>query len=71
MTQAILARKEELIRLQTSYQHWLELIGKQFSGRKSLKVIDFATEKESLYIQKLYVKCICLELYQHTTADNR
>ncbi len=53
-----LSEKEELIRLQPVINIGFELIGKTvISGRKKLgKVIDFATEKESLYIQKLYVK---------------
>lgn len=54
----VLVEPEDLVRLQDVLSWRFELIGKQVvstSKRKIGKIEDFATDLESLYIQKLYV----------------
>lgn len=56
--QEVLAEPHDLVRLKETLQLSFELIGKQVvtvSKRKLGKVTDFATEVETMYIQKLYV----------------
>ena len=53
-----LAQPEDLIRLQEIMKHKFLLIGKPVvtsSGKKLGKVTDFATDTQSLFIQKIYV----------------
>ena len=53
-----LTHPDDLIRLQEIIKHKFQLIGKPVvtsSGRKLGKVTDFATDTQSLYIQKIYV----------------
>lgn len=54
----VLARPEELIRLQKTMEIDFQLIGKRvvtINKQKVGKVTDFATETNTFYIQKLYV----------------
>lgn len=53
-----LAQPEDLIRLQEIMKHKFQLVGKPVvtvSGKKLGKVADFATDTQSLFIQKIYV----------------
>lgn len=53
-----LSQPDDLIRLQEIMSHNFQLIGKSVttvSGKKLGKVVDFATETNSLFIQKIYV----------------
>ena len=54
----VLAEPEELIRLQSVMEVGFELLGKQVvttSKQRIGKVGDYATDTESMYIQKIYV----------------
>ena len=54
----VLAEPEDLVRLKDILELGFELLGKQvvtLSKQKLGKVTDFATEIETMYIQKLYV----------------
>lgn len=54
----VLAEPEELVRLQKIIELNFELIGKQVvtvSKQKVGKVTDYATELETMYVQKIYV----------------
>lgn len=55
---AVLSEPDELVRLREVLEIGFELIGKQvvtLSKQKVGKVSDYATETESMYIQKIYV----------------
>lgn len=53
-----LSTREDLIRLKPVIEARFEILGKQVvsNTEKIGKVVDFATEKESLFIQKLFVE---------------
>lgn len=53
-----LSEESDLVRLSSVLKLRFELIGKNVVsvGKKIGKVIDFSTDKDSLFIQKLYVK---------------